>query len=115
MKTLGENIKALRKGHGWTQVELAQKVGVTQVSVTAYETNRKRPTLDKIRRIAKLFSVDINELLGDEELSISEEKKVPHKNRRIIQMQKHFESLGPDDQKSVLKYTKTLAQSQQNH
>jgi len=39
-ETLGQRLARLRKQHGFTQVELAEKVGITQVLISAYETDR---------------------------------------------------------------------------
>ena len=39
-ETLGQRLARLRKQRGFTQVELAEKVGITQVLISAYETDR---------------------------------------------------------------------------
>ena len=39
-----ERIKALRAKHGFTQQELADRIGVTQPSIAWWETGRGRPT-----------------------------------------------------------------------
>lgn len=45
--SIGTNIRELRKSKGWTQVELAQKLNMTQQAITAYERGKKRPPVDK--------------------------------------------------------------------
>jgi transcriptional regulator with XRE-family HTH domain len=39
-ETLGRRLTRLRKQPGFTQVELAEKVGIAQVLISAYETDR---------------------------------------------------------------------------
>lgn len=112
MKTLGENIKVLRKANGLTQIELAQQLGITQASVTDYETNKKCPALEKIQKMAELFGVTLDALMGNSEAPVATKKKSIHKNSRSAQMQKHFETLKSEDQKSALKYVKALNSTQ---
>lgn len=61
---LGENIARLRKGRGWTQVILADKMGVNANHVSRWECNRQRPSSRTIKRLAEAFGVGIDELLS---------------------------------------------------
>lgn len=49
-----QEIKELRKKHGMTQQELADKLGVHQVTVARWETARKRPSQLARRELARL-------------------------------------------------------------
>ena len=42
-----ENLRKERKNRGMTQIELAGKVGVSQTTVSQWESTEKYPTLDK--------------------------------------------------------------------
>ncbi len=114
MTKISENIKRLRKSLGLTQTELAAALQITQQSITAYENGKKKPTLEKMKQMALLFSVSLDDLIGEQELNISVEKKTVHKNSRDAQMQKYFVQLKPEDQKAILKQVKLLAQNQKN-
>lgn len=56
----------LRKKSGWSQEELAQQMGVSRQSISKWEGAQSIPDLEKIIRLAKLFSVSTDYLLLDE-------------------------------------------------
>ena len=51
------NIHALRTARGWSQAELADKVGATRQTINAIEQEKYAPTLELAFRIAKAFSL----------------------------------------------------------
>lgn len=63
--SLADNIKRLRKMHGYTQYEFAKMLHVSPNSVSAWEIGRNKPLMDKITIMAKLFNVSTSEIIGD--------------------------------------------------
>ena len=63
-ETLGKRIARLRKERGYTQVELAKKIGITQALISSYERNRLRPNYEMIIRFALALEVTGDEILG---------------------------------------------------
>ena len=63
---LGDRIKALRKEAGWSQGELAEKVGTDARQVSRYENGRITPGLDTAMRIAEAFNVSLDHLTFDD-------------------------------------------------
>lgn len=57
MAELGKQIKAEREAKGWTQAELARKLGVTRNAVSLWENGVTEPTLPKVRKMIRLFGV----------------------------------------------------------
>ena len=56
-------IRALRFAHGeMTQQELADKIGVTRQTVNAVEGNKYSPSLEVAFRIARVFSVPLEQV-----------------------------------------------------
>jgi putative transcriptional regulator len=53
------NLKVLRAKHGWSQVELAERLEVSRQSVIAIENGRYDPSLPLAFKIAELFSLPI--------------------------------------------------------
>lgn len=56
----------LRRQRGWSQEELAEKMGVTRQSVSKWESMQSLPDLDRILQLSKLFEVSTDYLLKDE-------------------------------------------------
>lgn len=52
-------LKVLRAEHGWSQQDLAERLGVSRQSVNAIETGKYDPSLPLAFRIADLFELAI--------------------------------------------------------
>ena len=63
-KALGARITMLRKMRGMTQAELARAIGVSQQAVFAYELGDRRVSVLILVKIATLFSIPLEELVG---------------------------------------------------
>lgn len=75
----GDRIKYFRKSKGLTQLELAEKIGVTQSAITFWEKGKGIPNLKNMVAIAEALSVTIY-ILCDDETFEAIRKKVPHSN-----------------------------------
>lgn len=65
-ETLAANIQRLRKKNGWTQEELAQRLGVTFQAVSKWENAKAMPDILLLPSIADHFSCHIDELFSRE-------------------------------------------------
>lgn len=65
MDDWASKIKHLMDEQGITQQVLADAIGVTRGQVGHYLTNRRRPSLYKLKQIAKFLSVDIKDIIDD--------------------------------------------------
>lgn len=69
MKTLdkkhsvGKTIATLRRGRGWTQVELAEKLQISDKAVSKWETDDAFPSIEFFPVLAELFDVSIDYLM----------------------------------------------------
>ncbi len=63
-----EKLKACRLAAGLTQEQLAEKVYVSRVTVSKWETGRGLPGLGSLQQLSLLFSLSIDELLSTDEL-----------------------------------------------
>ena len=63
-KSLGSRIAQLRKGHGLTQVQLAEALEISQQVVASYEIGRRRVPVSMLPDLARALAVDLDELLG---------------------------------------------------
>lgn len=62
----GRRLRDLRKLNNYTQEELAKLVGVTAGAIGLYEQNRREPDNETVKKIATIFDVTIDYLLGFE-------------------------------------------------
>lgn len=64
---LFENIKKARATSGLSQKELAKKLGVSDKTVSAYETGRAIPPTPTLARIAEITNTSVSQIMGIEE------------------------------------------------
>ena len=62
-QTLGMMISSLRKEKGMTQLELAEKMGVTDKAVSKWERDLSYPDINSIPKLAEVFEVSVDELM----------------------------------------------------
>lgn len=67
IKIFRENLKELRKLYGYTQRQVAEKLGISQPSYIRYENGSSEPTLENLVKLADLFDVSADYLLGRKE------------------------------------------------
>ena len=67
LHSLNENIKLLRIANGMNQVEFAGIVGVTKQCVSNWENDNVLPSIEMLIKIADIFKVKTDYLLGREE------------------------------------------------
>lgn len=58
------NVKKIRKSKGWSQSELANKLGVSRTTVTMWESGGKAPRSGTVVRLADVLNCTIDELFG---------------------------------------------------
>ena len=60
---LGARIAALRKGLGWNQAELANRLKISPSAVGMYEQGRREPSADTLVAMARVLGVSVDYLL----------------------------------------------------
>jgi len=103
-------LKTLRKNAGLTQTELAEQLGVSQVTIVHYEQGKKKPEMDKVPKLAKILGVSIEELFGTKPTAHKGNTKSKfHGNKRVIKLAESFEKLKPAEQRLVLSQVESMA------
>jgi len=67
MQNFGLRLRALRTKHGFTQAQLAQKLGISTSAIGMYEQGRREPDNRLLKKISELFTVPADYLLSWEE------------------------------------------------
>lgn len=68
-KTMGSFMAALRKANGLTQQQVADKLNVSNKTVSKWECNEGYPEISMLPVIAELYSVSVDELLRGEKMA----------------------------------------------
>ena len=63
---MNNRLREVRAERGWSQAELADRLEVSRQSVNAIETGKYDPSLPLAFRLARLFSMRIEEIFTDE-------------------------------------------------
>ena len=105
--SIGSRIKERREELGSTQIELAQKLGVSKGAIGNYETDANSPKATVMYRIFEILQCDANYLYQDE---ISDSNAaIPPKNDRTVLSLMH--KLNDEGQTKLIDYADDLVRS----
>lgn len=108
---IGRKIAERRKAHGWTQSQMAEKLGVGYEAVSRMERGAILPTISKIIQVADAFECPIDELLFESSNRASDQAQViarmldglPQEERIVLL--ETFDRLSSQFKKSLAKRT----------
>lgn len=84
-KKLADSIISLRRKHGFSQEQLAEKIGVTRQAISNWERGTATPDVETLNLIAKLLDTDLLAIINGES---NEQKKakdtIPHRTALLI-------------------------------
>jgi len=99
-ENFGDMVKRFRKGHGWTQGQLAMKTGLTRGHISVIEMRGKiRPRIDTMLKLVQPFSPteqqELYEVVGYEPPDFGRSKTFPASFADMLrEMELYYESLG---------------------
>jgi len=97
-KGLGQRIKQLRKDKGWTQKELANRVGTSPAQLNKYEAGQNTPPLDKLVLFAEVLTTTADYLIAG---NVSD--NMPISNTRLVQRLQLIDQFDADEKETVIK------------
>lgn len=71
-----ERILDLRKKKGWSQEELGYKLDVSRQTISKWEAGQTTPELEKLRNLAKIFEISVDELISEDAENDRDRKQV---------------------------------------
>lgn len=79
---LPAKLTALRKQKGLTQMDLAEKLGVSRQAISRWEVGTAAPSTDNLKTLSDLYGVPVDYLLNDdsENAAVITESQEPEKN-----------------------------------
>jgi transcriptional regulator with XRE-family HTH domain len=97
LDSIGKRLAHLRKKRGFTQLELAEKIGIAQGFISGYEHGKKRIYDNVLIKIADVLQVTPNDLLGYTDLETKN-----FDNLKLWEFTKEISSLEEQNQRSIL-------------
>ncbi|MDI6814267.1 MAG: helix-turn-helix transcriptional regulator, partial [Desulfitobacteriaceae bacterium] len=82
---ISEKIKKLRHTKGWSQAQLAKKLGVHPQHISRYETGFSNPSAEILAKIAEVFGISVDYLLSENAEDVSEYKVKDKQLQRYIE------------------------------
>lgn len=97
-RALGARIKELRKQQGWTQKELALKLGLQFSHLNKYEGGLHAPPLEKLVQLAEVFNTTVDFLITGQR-----NDDLPVHDRRLLDRLQALEAFKAEDQETVIR------------
>lgn len=104
--TLGEKIATLRKRQGLTQDAFAKKIGVHSNHITRWESNRMRPSVQMLEKIAAVFGVTTDRLLDAQALAAGVGLGG---NQELVEKMEQLQELDEEDRAMVFRMIDSLS------
>ncbi|MGA9669742.1 MAG: helix-turn-helix transcriptional regulator [Terracidiphilus sp.] len=99
-ETVGQRLARLRKERGWTQVELAERLGIIQSLISDYERDRLRLNPAMVVRFATALEITTDELLQSKDAQTPLRRKP---SLRVLRRLERIERLPLHQQNTLLK------------
>lgn len=90
MVQIGQFLSELRKAQGWTQAQLGERLGVSNKTVSRWETGMYLPPVEMLLELSRLYGISINELLSGTRLTPEEYPQQAEENLRAILRESAF-------------------------
>lgn len=100
MLNIGERISQLRKAKSWSQSELAKAIEASRDIIGKYERNDNSPSIEMALKLAKVFDVSVDYLLG--------EGKHASYDKETIKRLQDIENLDTDTKKMLFQVIDTF-------
>jgi len=97
-KKIGQKIKQIRKGWGLSQIELAERIGVSFQQIQKYEKGSTRISVMRLQQISKALGIDITLFFKE----IERGPKVSDFTARYIPEKEALETLQPLNREELI-------------
>lgn len=64
--SLPTKIRKLREQRGWSQLDIAHRLDVSQAAYNKWESGQSRPTIENLQKLSEVFEVDFFDLLQEQ-------------------------------------------------
>jgi transcriptional regulator with XRE-family HTH domain len=99
-ETVGQRLARLRKERGYTQVDLAKKIGIIQTLISDYELDKLRLSAEMAVRYSMALDITVDDLLTPKTAAKRKNSKQP--SLKVVRRMDEIEKLPPRQQAFVL-------------
>jgi transcriptional regulator with XRE-family HTH domain len=99
-----KNLSALLEEEGITQRELAEKIGVTEVTISRYLSGERNPRIEIVSKIANFFNVTVDYLLGINREYGATTPPEKHQEKQIEKHNANLQNKKAEDERLVAFY-----------
>ena len=103
----GDKIKELRLRNGWTQQEVAERVGLKKSMISMLERNARRPSFEVLEAFADVFNVDLD-FLADKRSQTDELRDMLKENHSLRMLLSASAKLNEQDIKQLIRLAKLM-------
>lgn len=103
-ETIGQRLARIRKERGFTQMELAEKIGLIQSLISSYENGVLKLSAEMAVRFARALDVTTDDLLRPKQ----SKQRSRQPSRKVLRRLELIESLPSHQQQTVLKTIDTM-------
>lgn len=88
MSTLGQRLRRSRESKGWSQTLVCRKLGISNSTLSGYERDYREPDADTLKKLADLYEVGADYLLGSNKpsnLTSKDERDIAKQLENILE------------------------------
>jgi len=75
--TMGDRLRELRLRKSISQEEVARQIGITRSAYSHYEINNRQPVYETLKKLAVLFNVSLDYIIGGEQSTKADPQVMP--------------------------------------
>ncbi|MBU0679882.1 MAG: helix-turn-helix domain-containing protein [Proteobacteria bacterium] len=100
--TIGDRLLKLRKERGWSQQQVAKKIGTSGPILGRYEREEMTPSVEVAKKLADIFGVTLDYLVDDSG------KALEIQDKAMLERFTEIEHLDEDDKKTIITVVDSL-------
>ena len=100
-----DNLKQLRKEKGMTQTQFASEFNIATGTIAMWETGKRIPDTETLKKIARFFNVSIDFLLDNEKSSSNNVEELPEE---LVILNRNAKNTTPENRKKLLEMAKIM-------
>jgi transcriptional regulator with XRE-family HTH domain len=108
---IGEKLKKLRLDKGWSQPEVAKRLGIHTQHISRYERGISNPLASQVKKMADIFGVSADYLLSDE-LDDTTSPKI--KDRELQRLFEDADKLPETDRQVIKRVIESILMNHQS-